>query len=112
MFAGMPVLLGSIADNFIGEPQAVHCGPWFCVSSECYSPQFGDLSSPASHPAEADFIGSPATTSFFTELHLGHSNRRCSKPTGPGLMLASIMRIVQREQRGRSMDVSDGPEEK
>jgi len=27
-------------------------------------------------------------------------------------MLASIMRIVQREQRGRSMDVSDGPEEK
>jgi len=26
-------LLGSIADNFIGEPQAVHCGPWFCVSS-------------------------------------------------------------------------------
>jgi hypothetical protein len=27
-------------------------------------------------------------------------------------MLASIMRIVQREQRGRSMDLSDGPEEK
>jgi len=27
-------------------------------------------------------------------------------------MLASIMRIVQYEQRGRSMDVSDGPEEK
>jgi hypothetical protein len=28
-----PVLLGSIAVNLIGEPQAVHCGPWFCVSS-------------------------------------------------------------------------------
>jgi hypothetical protein len=27
-------------------------------------------------------------------------------------MLASIMRIVQCEQRGRSMDLSDGPEEK
>jgi hypothetical protein len=92
---------------------ASDCGPWFCVSSKCCSPQFGALSSPESHPrAEADFIGSPATTSFRTELHLGHSNRRCSKPIGLGLMLASIMRIVQCEQRGRSMDVSDGPEEK
>jgi hypothetical protein len=92
---------------------ASDCGPWFCVSSKCCSPQFGALSSPESHPrAEADFIGSPATTSFRTESHLGHSNRRCSKPIGLGLMLASIMRIVQCEQRGRSMDVSDGPEEK
>jgi len=92
---------------------ASDCGPWFCVSSKCCSPQFGALSSPESHPrAEADFIGSPATTSFRTELHLGHSNRRCSMPIGLGLMLASIMRIVQCEQRGRSMDVSDGPEEK
>jgi hypothetical protein len=92
---------------------ASDCGPRFCVSSKCCSPQFGALSSPESHPrAEADFIGSPATTSFRTELHLGHSNRRCSKPIGLGLMLASIMRIVQCEQRGRSMDVSDGPEEK
>jgi hypothetical protein len=30
-----PVLLGSIADNLIGEPQAVHCGPLFCASSMC-----------------------------------------------------------------------------
>jgi uncharacterized protein (DUF4415 family) len=29
----LPVQLGSIADNFMGEPQAVHCGPWFCLSS-------------------------------------------------------------------------------
>jgi hypothetical protein len=75
-------------------------------------PQFGALSSPASHPTEVDFIGSLAMTSFCTELHLGHSNRRCSKPMGPGLVRASIMREVQREQRGRSMLVSDGPEEK
>jgi hypothetical protein len=96
----------------MGEPQAVHCGPWVCVSSKCCSPQFGALSCPASHSAEADSIGSAATTSLCTELHLGHSNRRCSKPMGLGLMLASIMRIVQCGQRGRSMDLSDGPEEK
>jgi hypothetical protein len=28
-----PGELGSIAVSFIGEPQAVHCGPWFCASS-------------------------------------------------------------------------------
>ena len=26
-------MLGSTAVNFIGEPHAVHCGPWFCLSS-------------------------------------------------------------------------------
>jgi hypothetical protein len=51
-------------------------------------------------------------TSFCTKLHLGHSNRRCSKPMGPELIRASIMRDVQREQRGRSIIVSDGLEEK
>src|SRR6202158_2589463 len=106
-----PNALGSIAVNLIGEPQAVHCGPWFCVSS-MVAPQFGALSSPASHPTEADFIGSLATTSFCTELHLGHSNRRCSKPIGPGPMRASIMRDVQCEQYGRSMNISDGTDEK
>ena len=30
------------------------------------------------------------------------------KPTGPGLLRASIMRDVQREQRGRLMDVPLG----
>jgi hypothetical protein len=67
----------------------------------------GALSSPASHPTEADFMGSLATTSFCTKSHAGHSNRRCSKPIGPGLMRASIMRDVQC-QRGRSMGVSCG----
>src|ERR1700689_908112 len=28
-----PNALGSIAVNFMGEPQAVHSGPWFCLSS-------------------------------------------------------------------------------
>jgi hypothetical protein len=28
-----PNELGSIAVNFIGELQLVHCGPWFCTSS-------------------------------------------------------------------------------
>jgi len=42
-----PHMLGSIAVNFIGESQAVHCGPWFCASSMCWSPQLGALSSPS-----------------------------------------------------------------
>ena len=28
-----PGMLGSIAASLMGEPQAVHCGPWFCASS-------------------------------------------------------------------------------
>ena len=71
----------------------------------------GALSSPASHPTEADFMGSLATTSFCTKSHAGHSNRRCSKPIGLGLMRASIMRDVQCQQRGRSMGVSCGLDE-
>ena len=39
-----PNALGSIAVNLIGEPQVVHCGPWFCVSRMCWpsgrSPEF------------------------------------------------------------------------
>jgi hypothetical protein len=33
-----PDALGSIAVNLIGEPQAMHCGPWFCVSNMRFSP--------------------------------------------------------------------------
>src|SRR5258706_5572275 len=86
--------------------------PGFVCPAYVCSPQFGALSSPASHPTEADFMGSLATTSFCTKWHLGHSNRRCSKPMGPGLMRASIMRDVQREQCRRSMRVNDGPVKK
>jgi hypothetical protein len=56
------VSLGSIAVNRIGEPQAVHCGPWFCVSSMRSSSQFGVLSSPTSQPAALDLKGSDAMT--------------------------------------------------
>lgn len=28
-----PHMLGSIAVNLMGEPQAAHSGPWFCLSS-------------------------------------------------------------------------------
>src|SRR5207248_10327644 len=83
------------------------CGPSFGVLR--ISHQFGALSSPASQPTEADFMGSLVMTSFSTYLHRTHSNRRCSKPTGPGLIRVSSMRDVQRKQRGRSMDVSNGP---
>jgi hypothetical protein len=51
-------------------------------------------------------MGSLATTSFFAVSQLGHSKRRCSKPMGPGLMLARIKRDVQCGQRGRSIGVS------
>jgi hypothetical protein len=61
-----PVLLGSIADSFIGEPQAVHCGPWFCTSSMRRSSQFGVLSSPESHPTASDLKGSDAMTLIST----------------------------------------------
>ena len=54
-------------------------------------------------------MGSLVMTAFSTYLHRTHSNRRCSKPTGPGLIRVSIMRDVQRKQRRRSMDVSNGP---
>lgn len=61
-----PPKLGSIAASFIGEPQAVHCGPWFCASSTCRSHQLGALSSPANHPAALDLKGSDATTFLTT----------------------------------------------
>jgi hypothetical protein len=83
-------MLGSIAASFMGEPQAVHSGPWFCASSMGYfseiSVQPGVPGSPASQPAALDLKGSDAMTLISTRLHLGHSNNRCSKPIGPGEM--------------------------
>ena len=46
--------------QLIGEPQAVHCGPRFCVSSIASLPQFGALSSPVSQPVASDLKGSDA----------------------------------------------------
>jgi hypothetical protein len=71
-------------------------------------PQFGAISSPASHPAEADLMGSLITTLFCMELQLEQSNSRCSNPIGPGLMLVSFIRNVHCGQRGRSIGVSRG----
>src|ERR1700726_4461164 len=93
----------------MGEPHAVHCGPWFCVSSMCGSretgPQLGEVSSPASQPVAFDLKGSDAMTLISTWSHFGHSNNRCSKPIGPVETRSSIIRVWQREQRGRSIAV-------
>jgi|SRR6187431_3374501 hypothetical protein len=104
-------MLGSIAASFMGEPQAVHSGPWFCASSMGYfseiSVQPGVPGSPASQPAALDLKGSDAMTLISTRLHLGHSNNRCSKPIGPGEMRSNIIRVRRCEQRRRSMVVKD-----
>jgi hypothetical protein len=71
------------------------------------SPQFGALSSPASQPAAFDLKGSDAVTLISTWSHLGHSNNRCSKPIGPEETRSSIIRVWQREQRGRSIAVKN-----
>lgn len=38
-------MLGSITANLMGDPQAAHNGPWFCLSSISY-PWFGARLSP------------------------------------------------------------------
>ena len=110
-----PGMLGSIAASLMGEPQAVHCGPWFCASSMGYfseiSAQPGVPGSPASQPAALDLKGSDAMTLISTWLHFGHSNSRCSKPIGPGEMRSSIILVWQCEQRRRSIAVKDCEDE-
>ena len=110
-----PGMLGSIAVNLMGEPQAVHCGPWFCASSMGYFSEIGDQpgvpGSPASQPAALELKGSDAMTLISTWLHLGHSNSRCSKPIGPGEMRSSIILVWQCEQRKRSIAVKDCEDE-
>lgn len=106
---------GSIAVNLMGEPQAVHCGPWFCESSMGYFSEIGAQpgvpGSPASQPAALDLKGSDAITLISTRLHLGHSNNRRSKPIGPGEMRSSIILVWQCEQRRRSVAVKDCEDE-
>ena len=104
-------MLVSIATNLMGEPQAVHCGPWFCVSSMGYfseiSAQPGAPGSLVSLQAALDLNGSDAMTLISTRLHLGHSHNRCSKPIGPGEMRSSIILVWQCQQRMRSIAVRD-----
>jgi hypothetical protein len=80
-------------------------GPGFVCRACVAPPQFGVLSSPASQPVAFDLIGSNAMTLISTWSHLGHSNNRCSKPIGPVETRSSIIRVWQREQRGRSIAV-------
>jgi hypothetical protein len=42
------------------------------------------------------------------KLHLGHSKTRFSLRSGAGETRASIMRVRQREQYGRSIGIRDG----
>ena len=95
----------------MGEPQAVHCGPWFCASSMGFfseiSAQPGVPGSPESQSAALGLKESDAMTLISTRLHLGHSNNRCSKPIGPGKTRSSIILVWQCEQRRRSVAVKD-----
>ena len=104
-------MLGSIAASLMGEPQAVHCGPWFCASSMGQSSEIsaqpGVPGSPASQPAALELKGSDAITLISTWLHFGHSNNRCSKPMGPGEMRSSSIGLWQCEQQRRSVAVKD-----
>ena len=106
-----PGMLGSIAASLMGEPQAVHCGPWFCASSMGQSSEIsaqpGVPGSPASQPAAVDLKGSDAMTLISTWSHFGHSNNRCSKPIGPAETRSSIILVWQCEQRRRSTAVKD-----
>ncbi len=43
--------------NLIGEPQAVHCGPWFCVSSMCCLPSGRSPEFPGKPPYVSRFHG-------------------------------------------------------
>jgi hypothetical protein len=69
--------------------------------------QSGARSSPDNHPVAFDFSGS-GTVTVFMKLYLGHSKMRFSPRSGVGEIRASIMRVWQREQRGRSIAIRDG----
>jgi hypothetical protein len=99
-------MLGSIAVNCIGESQRRTVALGFvCPARRCA--QFGAISSPASQPAAVGVMGSDAMTLISTRSHLGHSNNWCSKPIGPAETRSSIIRVWQREQQGRSMQVKN-----
>jgi len=51
----------------------------------------------------SDFSGS-ATVMVSIDSHFGHSKVRLSDPSGRGAMRASIIRLRQRPQRGRSIE--------
>jgi hypothetical protein len=59
----------------------------------------------ASRPTASDFSGS-ATVIVSVRSHLGHSNVRCSAPSGKGAIRASIIRAWHRSQRGHSIGLN------
>jgi hypothetical protein len=102
-----PGLLGSIAVNFISEPQAVHCGPWFCASSIVVLPSVRRSEFSGEPTGRIQFDGIGCSDAYLDVIASGHSNNRCSKPIGPDETRSSIMRVWQREQRGRSIAVKN-----
>jgi hypothetical protein len=77
---------GSMAVSVIGEPQAVHCGPWFCVSSMSCSPCH------CSDGRTWSIQGAVVPNSIMywsTLLHFEHSKVRRSNPGLADSMRAS-----------------------
>ena len=60
------------------------------------------------HSAAPDPSGSDARIFSSACLHFGHSNRRCSKPSGPVETPTASMRSSHRGQRGRWIGKSSG----
>jgi hypothetical protein len=69
-------------------------------------PQFGRRNSLDTHPVDLDSGGS-GTVIVFMKLHLGHSKTRFSLHPGKGVIRASLIRVRQREQYGRSIGIKD-----
>jgi len=94
-------MLGSIAASLIGEPQ-VHCGPWFCVS--CMRRSFSIRCSEfASEPTgRFRFHRVRCNDAYLDVIALGAFEQSMFEIDWPGKTRSSIIRVWQREQRGRS----------
>jgi len=68
----------------------------------------GGRNSPLIQPTALDSSGSNATVLVSVWPHLGHSNVRCSKPSGPSETAVVAIRASQSGQRGRIGSSSGG----
>jgi hypothetical protein len=100
-----PDALGSIAVSFIGDPQAVHCGPWFCVSRMNVSPyrlepavKFDARSRLKRHRCDA-----VRSATLSLRPHLPQSKLQRSNPGLPGLTRARIIGALHLAQGRRSI---------
>jgi hypothetical protein len=82
--------------------QATARGSRFELASGVH--QTGGRTLAVNRSTASDFSGS-AIVLVSTASHFGHSNVRCSDPSGKGEMRASIIRAWHRPQRGRSIAV-------